>query len=459
MEESASSSTDQSPVSRDWTRGSIFRNLVSLAWPMMVTEAAYIVTTFDMVWVGRLGSASIAGVGVAFISVMVVMSALVGLIVGSRAMIARFTGAGDTASANLVLRQAFIIHFTFGLLMTLLGFFMAEPILRLFGVEADVVTQGAAYLRLYSLSWIPMSLWFMMLYSMQASGDTINPMKVEIYVRFVHLVIAPFLILGWWVFPRMGVSGAALSNVIADSLGMIFGLWLLFTGRTRLRLTLRNFRVDLNMMWRIVKIAIPACVMSVQSSLGSLVLMWFIAPFGTLAVAAHTLAQRIHMILFLPNFGLSVGAGVLVGQNLGAGHPERAERSGWLAVGLAEAVMVIGSVVILIWAESIISLFNAEPGLVEMGSTFLRIAAAGFLLLGFSAVLQQAISGAGDTLPPMLVSLIAMWVVQIPLAFLLPKMTNLGVYGIRWAMVASIAVGAIAYIIYFRMGRWKHKKV
>jgi Na+-driven multidrug efflux pump len=165
------------------------------------------------------------------------------------------------------------------------------------------------------------------------------------------------------------------------------------------------------------------------------------------------------MILHLPVFGLGTGAGVLVGQNLGAGQPERAERSGWTAVGLVEGFAVICLVVILIWAEKIVGIFSTEPGLVEVASTFMRIAVAGFLVLGFAGVLQNCISGAGDTLPTMLVSLVTMWVVQLPLAFFLPRVTNLGMYGVRWAMVAGIAVGAVALTTYFRLGRWKRKKI
>lgn len=165
------------------------------------------------------------------------------------------------------------------------------------------------------------------------------------------------------------------------------------------------------------------------------------------------------MILVMIGIGLGVGAGVLVGQNLGARQPERAERSGWLGVGFVEVVMLIGSAAILLWAEHIIRIFNTEPDLVELASIFLRIAAAGYAVLGFTTVLQHSISGAGDTLPPMLVTLLTIWVVQIPLAFLLPRVTDLGVYGVRWAIAISMLVGAVAYVTYFRAGRWKRKRI
>ena len=284
-------------------------------------------------------------------------------------------------------------------------------------------------------------------------------MKIADLFRAIHLVVCPFLIFGWWIFPSLGVSGAALANVFSQSLGLALGLWVLVSGRTRLRLDFSNFRLDLDIIWRIVRIGIPACVMGMQRGLGQLVLMWFIVPFGTLAVAAHTLCQRVEMFIMMPGMGVGMAAGVLAGQNLGAGQPERAERSGWLAAGVAEGFMVGCSVAILLWAESIIGIFGPGSSLVEIASAFLRIAAIGFLVFGLEPVLVHCLAGVGDTVPPMLATVLSFWLVQIPLAFFLPRVTDLGVYGIRWAMVAGMVVAAVALAIYFRLGRWKRKRV
>jgi Na+-driven multidrug efflux pump len=223
--------------------------------------------------------------------------------------------------------------------------------------------------------------------------------------------------------------------------------------------TLREFHLDLGMIWRIARVGIPASIMGMQTSLGNLVVMWFMAPFGTLAVAAHTLMQRIQMFLFMPGNALGIGVGVLAGQNLGAQKPARAEKSGWLAAGMVSAIMLFFSVVILLWPGSIIRIFSSDPDLIETASIFLRIAVVGYIMMGFNAVFRQFLSGAGDTLPPMIISILMIWVVQIPLAFLLPEISDLDVYGVRWAIVAGMVVGAIAYISYFRIGRWKRKRV
>lgn len=459
MEEVEGSPEKGAASGRDWTKGSVIRNLLSLSWPVVVSESLYLVTVVDMIWVGKLGAVSIAGVGVASIVIMLLMAGRFGLNVGAKAMVARFVGAGDVRGANHTAMQAFVTCGIYVTVMASIGIPFAKPILILMGLEADVVAEGAAYMRIQFLSISVMGLWMLTERIIQASGDTMTPMKITFIFRFVHLTLCPFLVLGWWVFPRLGVSGAAMANLTGYTVGMAIGLWVLFSGRTRLRLSLSGFRLDPNIIWRIVKIGIPPSIMGMQLRFGQLVLMRLMVPFGTLAVAGHSLIQRIEAVIDLPPYGVGSGASVLVGQNLGARQPERAERSGWLAVGLGQSFMIVCSLVILLWAENIIRIFNTEPALVEIASIFLRIAAAGYLVMGITVILRQCISGAGDTLPVLLAGLLAMWVVQIPLAFFLPRVTNLGVYGVRWGMVAGMVVGAVIYITYFRLGRWKRKKV
>jgi putative MATE family efflux protein len=447
-------------LTKDWTKGPILGNLLLLSWPMMMMETLYVVSQIvDMIWIGRLGSCAIAGVGVANIVLLLVMSMDFGLIVGVRALVARHVGADDIRGANYIAGQAFILSVIWGALITGAGILLAEPIIRMFGVESQVVKEGTAYLRIMFAGWVALEVLVMGLYVIQSSGDTMTPLKIEFSIRVLHVTLCPFLVRGLWVFPQLGVSGAALSNVISQILGAGLGLWLLFRGHTRLRLTLRDFRFSLDIILRILKIGVPALVMTLQRSLGDLALTWFIVPFGTLAVAAHSLASRVDMFLFMPGTGLGSGAGVLVGQNLGAHQPERAERGAWLAVGFVEVFMVACSIVILLWAENIMGIFTTETSLIHLGSIFLRIATASYLVLALVLVLQSCIAGAGDTVPNMIINVGMIWGVQLPLAFLLPRVTGLGIFGVRWAIVASTFAGTIAYVTYFRLGRWKTKKV
>jgi Na+-driven multidrug efflux pump len=197
----------------------------------------------------------------------------------------------------------------------------------------------------------------------------------------------------------------------------------------------------------------------IQRTLSNFFLMWFMASFGTIAVAAHSINLRIEMVLFMPGMAFGMASGVLAGQNLGARQPDRAERGIWMAVGLVQSLMVVLSIMMLVWAKGVVSIFNAERSTIDIGSTFLRIAVAGYFVMGLMFVLMQALTSAGDTLPMMIISIGTAWAVTLPLAYFLPRIADLGPLGVRWAMVAGIVVGAIATIIYFRLGRWKTRRV
>ncbi|HEY32635.1 MAG TPA: MATE family efflux transporter [Dehalococcoidia bacterium] len=483
---------------RDWTKGSILKNLLSLGWPMSVSAVLMMIgPTIDLVWVGMLGEASLAGVGVAGTAVMVVNSARMGLTTGTRAMVARFVGAGNIEGANHVAQQAFVISAAFSIFMAAIGIILAEPIMRILGVEEDVVTEGAAYMRIMFVGSVAMSFRMMSESIMQASGDAMTPMLASVAFRILHVVLCPFLVLGWWIFPRMGVSGAALTNVVSQGLGAAIGFWALFsgnsagfnrtrwqqsirdsnlgiigkafgflaiwrlfrTGPSRLRMSLRGFSFDRSMIWRIVRIGIPASVTGIERSFANVLLVRFVSPFGTTAVTAHTLIQRVGMFFHMPGQGLGQAAGVLAGQNLGARQPERAERTGWIAVGLFSVLMVVSSVIVFVWAEEIIGIFSSDPATRALGGDFLRIEIVSFMFFGLVQVLVQCLNGVGDTLIPMLTTLLTMWLVQVPMAYFIPKYTPIGVYGVRWGVVTAIILRAVTYAIYFKSGRWKRKRV
>jgi len=435
-------------------------NLLSLAWPMVVGSSFDMLgPTIDMIWVGKLGSAPIAGVGVAGMVVFMVNSMVMGLYMGLRAMVARFIGAGESEEANHVAQQAIVVTVAFSSFLALVGVFFAEPILVLLGVGPDVVRQGTPYLRINLIGMITMSFRRMTESIMQASGDSVTPMTIAILYRIFHIALAPMLIFGWWVFPRMGVTGAAITSVISQGLGAALGLWFLVSGRTRIRLDLKLSRIDFAVVWRLIRISLPAAINNMERTFGQLVLMWFMTPFGTLAVASHTLNQRVEVFLLAPAMGVGQSAGVLAGQNLGAKQPGRAEKTGWMGTGFLAGIICLLALAIYIWAEHVVRIFNTEPELVAMSSKFLRIAIIGFVFMGSASVLQQSINCAGDTLIPMLVSLLNMWLVQVPLAYLLPHFMGLGVLGVRYAMVFGTATSSIIYLIYFWSGRWKRKKI
>ncbi len=460
MKDSANIAAKAPAVKRDWTKGSIIGNLWSLSWPMLISNSINALgPTIDLMWVGKLGSNSIAGVGVSGLVVAVAYSIIMGLSTGTTAMVARFVGAKDEKIANRAAQQAFVIGVAFSLFMALVGIAFAEPILTVLGVDAAVVAEGANYLRIQLVGIVTLTTLQIAQGIMQASGDSVNPLKISITYRLLQVGLCPALIFGWSFFPELGVKGAALSNVITQGLGGAIALWFLFSGRTRITVTLKGFNFDSNLIWRMVKIGLPASTMLMVITFTELILVRFITPFGTSAVAAQSLAQRIDQFVQNLSGGLGIAAGVLGGQNLGAGHPERASRTAWLAVGLANGISMICSLIIWFQIESILYIFNSDPTLVNIAATFLRIQIVGYLVWGLVVALSLFLNGVGDTLVTMLTNLITMFGVQLTLAYFLPQVTSLGVYGVRWAIVTGVLMRAIIYPTYVKLGRWKRKKV
>jgi putative MATE family efflux protein len=257
----------------------------------------------------------------------------------------------------------------------------------------------------------------------------------------------------------MGVSGAALTNVFSQALGAGIGMWYLFAGYTRLRLSFKNFHIDPGVIWRMVKVGIPASVTSMERTFGQLVLMWFVVPFGTMAVAAHTVGQRVDQVVMTPFMAFGQAAGILAGQALGAAQPERAVKTGWTASGISTLILIGISAILLIWAEPIAGVFTPSSELIAQTSIYIRIQAAGYIVFGLNMVLSQVLNGVGDTMPVMIFTLLGMWAVQVPVAFVLSRYANMGVAGVWWGIVAGVFARAIIYAIYFRTGKWKTRQV
>jgi putative MATE family efflux protein len=447
-------------VNRDLTKGSLIGNLWSLSWPMLITNTINTLgPAIDMIWVGRLGASSIAGVGVSGMAVMMVNSLLNGIFTGIIALIARNIGAGDLKPVNRIAQQGFLIAGFFSIFMAAIGIFLARPILLVLGVDQSVVHEGAAYLRILLVGMVTMASVQVAQSIMQASGDTLTPMKISVGFRLLQMLLCPAFVFGFWIFPKFGVSGAALSNVIAQTIGGVVILWILFSGRSRIKVSLRQLTIDWQIIWRAIRIGIPASLTQMERSFADLIMVRLFTPFGTLAVAAHSLAQRIDGFVQMPGGGLGQGAAVIVGQNLGAKQPERASKSAWIAAAIATGISLICAFVIWFWVEDLVGIFSQNTGLIDTASAFLRIQVAAYLVWGVVIALSLCLNGAGDTMVPMITNFISMWGFQIGLGYVLSRYTDLGVIGLRWGISIGVMVRAVIYVLYFRTGRWKNKRV
>lgn len=445
---------------RKLTEGSIPKSVWALALPMMI---GYLLQTLfnvvDMIFVGKLGAEAIAAVSMSGIIMMLIITVAIGLSVGTTAMVARFIGANDTEQANNVAMQSLILGGVIFVLLAVFGTIFAEPLLRLIGAKQEVLKLSVTYLRIIFVGSITMLVLFQGGAILRGAGDAVTPMKILILSTILNLILDPLLIFGIWIFPRLEVRGAAYATVLARGVGMLIVLWVLVRGHSNIHINLKKIKVDFNIMWRIIKIAVPGFIRPMFRSVSGLILMSIVALYGTYAVAAYGICIRINMIVMMPGFGLGLATATLVGQNLGAGKPVRAEKSAWVAFGFYELIMVVVGSLFFIFARGLIKIFNTNPEVVRMGVSFIHIVTLSYIFLAPSIVLGKAMDGAGDTISPAFITGIAQLGVRITLALIFTKICGLDTIGIWLAIAISIVVEGIVMVGWFSIGKWKHKIV
>ena len=462
---------------RDLTNGSIGRGVLSLAVPMIASSVLHSIQNLvDMFFVGRLGPSALAAVGMSGAVLMVLVTLFIGINVATGAMVARAVGAGDRARAGRVAGQSMLLTAVFSCAVGAVGYWGAPVVLRGLGARGDVIALGTGYLHIVFAGTFFMCVAFVISGVMHGAGDAVTPLFLGILTTACNVILNPLLIFGYLGFPAMGVPGSALATVIARSIAFVVGIAVLARARSRVRLRLGDLRPEWRTMWRIMAVAVPSSLqMSVRALMG-LALMTIVAKFGTLVVAAYTVGLRIRMIGLFPSFGFGGSAATMVGQNLGASRPDRSQRSAWVAARMALLVSGVVAVMFLVFAPQLIAVFNDDPAVVATGAHLLRVTALGLMGAAVGIVLSRAISGAGDTVSPLVVTLVVLWGFQIPTAVYLSGVKELwgfrvpltGLFrpiavhcesGIWYAMLASSILQAAVMAIWFSTGRWKHKKL
>ena len=442
-------------ATRDLTTGSIPRNLWFLAWPATVNGALRTVDQLaDLVWAGFFGSLAIAGMGVAQQYVGMAFTARMGLDVGMRAMVSRAIGMGDTRLAEHVVFQAATITLGYSLLMVLIGVFLTESLLGLLGVSDAVVAQGTTYMRILLIGQTVIGFQSLAGQSLSAAGDTLTPMRAAVVARVIHLAASPTLMFGLVGMPEMGLAGAALGTVLSHLVSLVIVLSALFRGSSRLHLRLRDFSFDGATVWRLLKIGGPASINGMERTLAQLFMVRLVAPFGDVAVAAFSITRRVENFAQMGSRGLGMASGIIVGQSLGAGKPERAKETiRWAAMYVA-IITAAFSGLLIAFPVGFLTLFTRDPAFLEVARTWLVIAAAGYVGLALGQVAQQSFQTAGDTVMVMLITLGTMWGLELPLAWYLTRSTDVGQFGVAWAMLAAMAARPVIYVPYYYWGRW-----
>jgi putative MATE family efflux protein len=421
----------------------------------MVMESIFAVV--DIAFVSRLGTDAIAAVGITEALVTVLYAIAVGLGLAVTAMVSRRIGAGDRAAAARVTGQAIWICAGFSILIGIAGVTYAEQMLRLMGASADVVETGTGFAAVLLGGSASIVYLFVLNAAFRGAGDAAIALRSLWLANGLNLVLDPCLIFGLGPFPEMGVTGAAVATTIGRGTGVLYQLWYLFGNNGRLRCRLRHLALEPAIAARMLVISVGGIGQFLISTSSWIIIMRIVAIYGSAAVAAYTVALRLLEFVWLPAWGLGNAAATLVGQNLGAGKPKRAERSGWRAARYNLTFMGIVCALFLVFAPTIARWFSGDPAVIGYTVDCLRIMGIGLPLSAYGMILSQSINGAGDTRTPTLMNLACFWILQIPLAYWLAETLAWGPDGVFLAIVAAETLLTVLGILAFRRGRWKSR--
>ncbi|MFT4549172.1 MAG: putative MATE family efflux protein [Verrucomicrobiales bacterium] len=444
----------------DYTSGSISRAIVLLAIPMVLElsmESLFAVC--DIFWVARLGKDATAAVGLTESVLTLYYAVAIGISMSATALVARRIGEKDSQGAAKAGAQAIYLGLTFGVLTGIPCWIFAEDILGMMGASAEVIAVGGDYTRVILGANVVVMLLFLHNAIFRGAGDAALAMRALCLGNAINIVLDPLLIFGWWIFPEMGLTGAAVATLTGRSVAVVYQLWALRAGKSRVKLQGGAWRFDLVAMLRLLRVSVGGIGQFLVATSSWVFLMRVMATFGSSTLAGYTIGIRILIFTILPAWGLSNAVATLVGQNLGAGKPERAERSVWLAGWFNMGFMAMVMVVFLIWSRSLVSFFTSEAAVIEIGANCLRVVSYGYIFYAWGMVLTNAFNGAGDTMTPTWLNLICFWMVQIPLAWILAKNLEMGPKGVFWAVICADGLLAVLALWLFLRGKWKTMEV
>jgi putative MATE family efflux protein len=448
-------------TTRDFTQGPILPALIILAIPMileMSMEGLFAIV--DTFFVAKLGAESVAVVGFTESVLALVYAVAIGLSIGATATVARRFGEHDLEGAARTATHVVYLGVIVSVIMGAAGLIFAPNILRTLGAEPSVVELGTPFARLMFGTNIVIVFLFLLNGVFRGAGDATIALRVLIVANGLNIILDPLFIFGVGFFPEWGVTGAAVATVIGRATGVAYAVWALFF-RTNGRLNVRaeHWRFDPHLLWSLVKLSATAVLQFLIATLSWSGLVMILAPFGTVALAGYQIGLRVIIFVLLPAVGLANAAATLVGQNLGAGKPERAERSVWLAGALNAGLLGIAGLTFVIFSELVVSVFTTDPEVSAYGRDCLRIVGYGYALYGLGMVMESSFNGAGDTWTPTYLNFIVFWMFEIPLAYFLANHYGWGPQGVFWSMTLAFSMLAIVSALLFRRGKWKLKTV
>lgn len=447
----------------NFTEGSINRAIFLLSVPMIIEmgmESVFAVV--DIYFVSRLSAnavEAVAAIGFTELSLTIIYSVAMGVSMGATALVARRVGEKDETGASVAAVQAIYLGLFFSAIFAIVGIFWTHDIIRLFNAEEKVVKIGAGFTQVMFSGNVVIMMLFLINGIFRGAGNAAIAMRALILANVLNLILDPIFIFGLGPIPAMGVTGAAVATTIGRGSGVLLQLYYLFRGNSVVKINSRNLALKWDIVWTMLKVSSGATGQFFISSASWVFLGRIIAEFGTQAIAGYTFAIRVVVFTILPSFGMANAGATLVGQNLGAQQPDRAETSVWRAglfnmifLGMVMALFLLG-------AESIMRIFTTDEDVIVYGKEALQIVGLGYIFYGYGMVVTQAFNGAGDTLTPTLIGLFGFWFFQIPLAYTLAIIAGWGPNGAYAAIPIAETAMAIVGIVIFRRGKWKNVKL
>jgi putative MATE family efflux protein len=443
----------------EYTEGPIDRAILLLAIPMvleLVLESVFAVV--DVFFVSRLGADAIATVGLTEALMTLVYAVAMGLGVGATATVARRMGERDPDGAAEAAVQAIALGFMVAVPVGLFGFSFARPILGLMGATPEVLAHSSFPAILFGFNGVILML-FLINAVFRGAGDAAIAMRVLWIANIINICLDPCFIFGLGPFPRLGVTGAAVATTTGRGIGVLVQLYFLSRRDGRISIRRRHLRLNPGVMLSMVRLSGSAVVQTLIGTTSYIGLMRILASLGSVPVAACTIVIRIIMFVLLPSWGLSNAAATLVGQNLGAAKPDRAEQSVWRACLYNSGVLGALGIVFVLFADVVVGWFTQDPAVKPLATNGLRIVSAGFPFYAAGYVLTAAFNGAGDTVTPTLINLGCFWAFEMPLAYALAVTLGYGPPGVFWSLAVSFSLMSLVAARLFRQGRWKLKRV
>ncbi len=440
--------------------GTITSTLFKLAWPVMIGNAMQVAYNLaDTFWLGKLGAEAVAALSMGFPLVFLIISIGAGITVAGTTLVAQYTGRGNREMTNKITGQIFTFVGGLSFILAFIGIIFNRNVLQLMGTPTNILSSAEAYLDIIFAGIPFMFAFFIFSALLRGYGDTKTPMKMMVYSTLLNIILDPFLIFGVGFSPSLGVKGAAYATIFSRAVAGVIGIYMLITGKKGIVLTVEAFKPDFKEIKKILVLGLPSAAEQSIVALGMTFLMSIVSQFGTIVVAAYGIGSRILSAVMLPSRGFATATTTMVGQNLGAEQPNRAEKSAWVSSGIILGLLTFLALLFNLFPRTVISVFNSDPKVLEIGVSFLRIVGFSFGFLGIRFIIGGSFRGAGNTVIAMILAIIALWGIRLPLAQYLGINLQWGTIGIWWGMFLSNFITAIIAVIWFKKGTWKQKAI